>query len=80
MKQYLVTLEAARVNAGLTQIDAAAKLGVHPQTLARWERDSSNVPYAKICKIEETYHIPKGLIFFGKVFEFTRNLSKEEVQ
>lgn len=80
MKQYLVTLEAARVNAGLTQADAAVKLGVHPQTLARWERDSSNVPYAKICKIEETYHIPKGLIFFGKSFEFTRKLSKEKVQ
>lgn len=79
MKQYLVTLEAARVNAGLTQADAAVKLGVHPQTLARWERDSSNVPYAKICKIEETYHIPKGLIFFGKSFEFTRNLSKGNV-
>lgn len=80
MKQYLVTLEAARVNAGLTQADAAVKLGVHPQTLARWERDSSNVPYTKICKIEEIYHIPKGLIFFGKAFEFTRKLSKEEIQ
>lgn len=65
MSQYLITLEAARVNAGLTQVDAANKLGVHPQTLARWERDSSKVPYAKICKIEETYHIPKGLIFLA---------------
>ena len=79
MSQYLVTLEAARVNAGLTQVDAANKLGVHPQTLARWERDSSKVPYAKKCKIEETYHIPKGLIFFGKQFEFTRILANKNV-
>lgn len=74
MKEYLITLEAARVNAGLTQAEAAIKIGVHPQTLAKWEKDSSRIPYAKVCKIENTYHIPKGLIFFGKTFEFTRNL------
>lgn len=74
MQEYLVTLEAARVNAGLTQAEAATKIGVHPQTLAKWEKDSSRIPYAKVCKIENTYHIPKGLIFFGKTFEFTRKL------
>ncbi len=74
MQEYLVTLEAARVNAGLTQAEAAAKIGVHPQTLAKWEKDSSRIPYAKVCKIENTYHIPKGLIFFGRAFEFTRKL------
>jgi len=74
MKEYLITLEAARVNAGLTQVEAATKIGVHPQTLAKWEKDSSMIPYAKVCKIENTYHIPKGLIFFGKSFEFTRKL------
>ena len=51
MQEYLVTLEAARVNAGLTQAEAATKIGVHPQTLAKWEKDSSRIPYAKVCKI-----------------------------
>jgi transcriptional regulator, xre family len=78
MQEYLVTLEAARVNAGLTQAEAATKIGVHPQTLAKWEKDSSRIPYAKVCKIENTYHIPKGLIFFGKAFEFTRKLLNDK--
>jgi transcriptional regulator, xre family len=78
MQEYLITLEAARVNAGLTQAEAAIKIGVHPQTLAKWEKDSSRIPYTKVCKIEATYHVPKGLIFFGKSFEFTRKLLKNQ--
>ncbi|WP_270649194.1 helix-turn-helix transcriptional regulator [Limosilactobacillus mucosae] len=34
-----LTLKAARVNAGMTQIQAAKKLGVSNQTLGRWEKD-----------------------------------------
>lgn len=78
MQEYLITLEAARVNAGLTQAEAAIKIGVHPQTLAKWEKDSSRIPYTKVCKIEATYHVPKGVIFFGKAFEFTRKLLKNQ--
>lgn len=78
MQEYLITLEAARVNAGLTQAEAAIKIGVHPQTLAKWEKDSSRIPYTKVCKIEATYHVPKGLIFFGNSFEFTRKLLKNQ--
>lgn len=32
-----MTLRAARVNAGLTQKDAAKKIGVSNKTLCRWE-------------------------------------------
>jgi transcriptional regulator with XRE-family HTH domain len=32
----MVTLEAARVNAGLKQSEAAEKMGITPETLSRW--------------------------------------------
>lgn len=43
MDKVQITLEAARHNAGYSQKQAAAHLGIHYQTLAAWERDSSNV-------------------------------------
>lgn len=33
-----ITLEAARVNAGLKQAEAAEKLGITPETLSRYLR------------------------------------------
>lgn len=51
-----ITLKAARINAQLSQKDAAKLIGVTPETLGRWESGKSfpNVP--QIRKIEETYH------------------------
>lgn len=73
----LVTLEAARVNAGFKVKDAAPMLGVHLQTLYSYEKDSSNVPHSFIEKAEKLYKIPKGNIFFGNRFEFIRSLREE---
>lgn len=61
----LITLEAARVNIGYTQIEAAKKFGVHYQTLAQLERDSSNAPYSFIKKIPKIYGISDDHIFLG---------------
>ena len=36
-----VSLKAARVNAGLTQKDAAARVGVSERTLNKWENGKS---------------------------------------
>ena len=44
----LITLEAARKNIGYSQKEAAALFGVHYQTLAKLEEDSSNAPYSFI--------------------------------
>jgi len=35
---FLARLKAARIGAGLTRRQLAAKLGIHPGTLAEWER------------------------------------------
>lgn len=73
-----LTLKAARVNAGLTQKDAANLLKVHPQTLAKWEADNSKMPFAKVKLAEQLYGVDEGVIFFGKAFEFTQKLLNDK--
>lgn len=79
MSKTQITLEAARINMGYKQKEAAAIFGVHYQTLASWERDSSNMPHTEIEKIPQIYHIPKEFIFFGNKNEFIRSKRGEDV-
>ena len=65
-----ITLEAARVNAGLTLKQASKKIGVSVATLHKWEKDSSSVKVSDVQKIEKTYNYPNEFIFFGKRVEF----------
>jgi len=37
-------LKMIRRRLGLTQLDLAARLGVHPMTVSRWERSAHRVP------------------------------------
>ena len=60
----LITLEAARRNIGYSQKEAASLFGLHYQTLANLEEDSSNAPYTFIQKIPKVYKISKDNIFF----------------
>jgi transcriptional regulator with XRE-family HTH domain len=71
-----ITLRAARVNRGLTLIEAAKLFGINKDTLHNYEKDSSNVPRLFFCKIEEVYGVPLENIFFGKESEFFRNNTK----
>lgn len=51
-----MTLKAARVNAGLTQKEAAKKLGVSYQTLSRYEKNPKLVTVKTILKMCDLYH------------------------
>lgn len=42
-----MTVKQARAAAGLTQKDAAIRIGVHRQTQGKWEKDASDMPLAK---------------------------------
>lgn len=68
----LFTLEAARVNCGLTQEQAASLLGIHKDTLWKYEQDSTSVPRTFVSKVQEVYGIPLNIIFFGKKSDFFR--------
>lgn len=79
MDDLKITLRAARVNAGLTQTEAAKIFGINRDTLHKYEKDSSNVPRKFIVKVESVYNIPLDNIFFGKESEFFRNRRKEVI-
>lgn len=59
-----ITLEAARVNAGLKQAEAAAKLGITPETLSRWEKGKSFPNVKQINEIEKLYNLTYADINF----------------
>lgn len=64
MRDLKITLKAARVNAGLTQSEAAKLLGIGKDTLLKWEKEpwKTNGQYQK--KISETYKMPIDNIIF----------------
>jgi transcriptional regulator with XRE-family HTH domain len=61
---FKITLEAARVNAGLDQKDAAKRLKISNTTLGKWERYESFHKADKISEICELYGIPYDHINF----------------
>ena len=60
-----ITLKAARINAGLTQKEAAKKIGVDESTLIRWEKHPEIVQPKYHKKISEAYSFSTDFIFFG---------------
>ena len=60
-----ITLKAARVNAGLSQAEAAKKIGVASSTLRNWEAGKTFPNQPKIEKLCEVYGIPFEVIFFA---------------
>lgn len=65
-KTLQITIKSARVNAGLTQDQAAEALGVDKSTLVRWEKDSTNIPVCYIVKMVDLYGIAFEHFYFGK--------------
>lgn len=60
-----ISLEAARVLVGLSQREAAEKFGVHPQTVASWENDSSKVKQKYVQMIPQIYLVNPTDIFWN---------------
>lgn len=66
MSMIQITLRAARVNSGLTLKEAAKEFDINHETLANYEKDSTNVPRSFFIKIQAVYNIPLDMIYFGK--------------
>nr|DAE58533.1 MAG TPA: Helix-turn-helix XRE-family like protein [Caudoviricetes sp.] len=64
IKMPKITLKAARVNAGLTQKEAAKKIGISYQTLSDYEKDESKIKLSMIRKMCSVYNMPIDCIFF----------------
>ncbi|MFC6274243.1 helix-turn-helix transcriptional regulator [Levilactobacillus tangyuanensis] len=80
MDRLQITLDAARHNAGYSQKEAAAHLGIHYQTLAAWEKDSSDLGFQTIERLSQLYQIPKDNLFFGNKNEFIRLLRQRAAE
>ncbi|EPS4400353.1 helix-turn-helix transcriptional regulator [Listeria monocytogenes] len=70
----LITLKAARTNIGYTVNEAAQLVGVHSQTLSKFEKDSSNIPLSLLNNLAKLYQVSEDNIFFGDENEFIRSL------
>ena len=57
-----ISIKAARVNAGLTQEEAAKQLGINPNTLASYEKKSGKLSLEMLKKMSELYRIPADFL------------------
>ena len=63
MEQFKITLEAARVNAGLTQAELAEKMDVSRETIRAWETGAREMKTAYFYMFCDIVGISKDHIF-----------------
>ena len=61
-----ITLKAARVNANLTQLQAAKALGVSVQSLLNYETGKTSPTIRIVQKMENLYGIPAENFIFAQ--------------
>ena len=62
----IITLAAARVNAGFTQQEAAESVNVTKNTILNWENGRTMPTTDKAQALADLYQIPLQFIIFGK--------------
>ena len=60
-----ITLAAARVNKGLTQSEAAKKIGVSVTSIKNWEAGRTYPTQPQIAKLCSVYGVPYDNLFFA---------------
>ena len=65
-KAIQISLAAARVNAKMTQEEAAMKLKVGKRTIINWEKGTSIPSFADMNMLSKIYRIPVDNIFLPK--------------
>lgn len=58
-----ISLAAARVNANLTQAEAAKCLRVSKKTIINWEKGISEPKMSQVLEISKLYNLPENYIF-----------------
>ncbi len=64
MTNTMISLEAARVNAKMTQSEVAKVLKITVNTLVNWEKGRSEPTIGQARKLSELYNMPLSNIFF----------------
>ena len=60
--EFQISLQAARINAGLTQAKVAQIMGVSNKTVVAWEK-TGKITFAQAKKLSDLYKIPIDYIF-----------------
>lgn len=63
-EKFRISLEAARVNAGMTQPQAAQAMGVSVTTILKWEKGTTMPTIDKAMALAELYSVPLDSINF----------------
>lgn len=61
-----ISLKAARVNAGMSQKQAASKIGVSVATIQNCETGATVPDWETVGRIQEAYCFPADYIFFKR--------------
>lgn len=69
MEKLRISLAAARVNAELTQSEAAKMLHVSPNTLVAWEKGKAEPSISQGRTLSELYKIPLDSIIFCPLYQ-----------
>ena len=64
METFKISLAAARVNAELTQDEAAKLLGVSKNTIVNWEKGISSPSINKVDAMCKLYNVPFSFLRF----------------
>ena len=70
------SLKAIRTNLNLKANKVAKDIGIHYQTLLKYENDSSDIPYSLLIKLSEYYKVPMDYIFLGNKYELNHILKE----
>lgn len=62
---FKISLKAARVNADMTQEEAAKLLNVNKSTIASWENGKTQPKYTQSVKLSKIYGIPYDCLNFS---------------
>lgn len=77
MEQW--TLKACRVNAGYTLRQVAKKVNKNFQTISKYEKNSTHIPFELLKELSEIYQVKLDNIFLGDSTKKIE-LNKREMQ
>ena len=58
MSEFQISLRAARINAELTQEQAAKLMGRNKQTIVNWESGKTEISFGDVLRLCQVYNVP----------------------
>lgn len=58
MSEFRISLRAARINAELTQEQAAKLMGRNKQTIVNWESGKTEISFGDVLRLCQVYDVP----------------------